>query len=180
MQQHEDEQKRLQNQLKTEYKYSKERLKKEISLSDAPARQKDDALRSQKDEILQRQASLFQRLQRDQSDYHRLEIRKFRRRKLLQYHQLEQDLLQEELNKRQAQLEQAHSILLHHHELTQELEYRQQRLVHQLREDQVRKQHHTELANQQEYNDRRERELRKKQALEVKQQPKSLKVRSLV
>lgn len=67
-------------------------------------------------------------------------------------------------------------MLLHHHDMTQELEYRQQRAVHQLREEHVRKQHQTELANQQEYNSRRERELRKKHALEVKQQPKSLKV----
>lgn len=67
-------------------------------------------------------------------------------------------------------------MLLHHHDMTQELEYRQQRAVHQLREEHVRKQHQTELANQQEYNARRERELRKKHALEVKQQPKSLKV----
>ncbi len=59
------------------------------------------------------------------------------------------------------------------------LEYRQQRAVHQLRDEQIRKQHQTELANQQEYNLKRENELREKHALEVKQQPKSLKQKEL-
>lgn len=70
-------------------------------------------------------------------------------------------------------------MLLRHHETTQELEYRQQRGVHQLREEQVRKQHQTELANQHEYCGRRERELHKRHAQEVKQQPKSLKHKEL-
>lgn len=68
-------------------------------------------------------------------------------------------------------------MLLRHHEKTQELEYRQQKAVHALRDEQVKSQHDTELANQQEYMKRCERELRKKHALEIKQQPKSLKVR---
>lgn len=67
-------------------------------------------------------------------------------------------------------------MLLRHHEKTQELEYRQQRAVHTLREDQVHRQHATELCNQQDYMQRAERDLRKKHALELKQQPKSLKV----
>lgn len=82
----------------------------------------------------------------------------------------------QELNKRQQKLEQAHSMLLRHHEKTQELEYRQQKAVHQLREEQVQRQHDTELSNQHEYMERAERELRKKHALQLKQQPKSLKV----
>lgn len=67
-------------------------------------------------------------------------------------------------------------MLLRHHEKTQELEYKQQRAVHALREEQVQRQHATELQNQQEYMQRAERDLRKKHALELKQQPKSLKV----
>lgn len=67
-------------------------------------------------------------------------------------------------------------MLLRHHEKTQELEYRQQKAVHQLREEQIHRQHSTELQNQQDYMQRSERELRKKHALELKQQPKSLKV----
>ena len=43
----------------------------------------------------------------------------------------------QELSKKQQQLEQAHSMLLKPHEKTQELEYRQQKNVHNLRQDQV-------------------------------------------
>lgn len=78
-----------------------------------------------------------QRMLRCQKEYLELEVRKFRRKKLIIYHQLEQELLRQELNKRQNQLEQAHSMLLRHHEKTQELEYRQQKTVHALREEQV-------------------------------------------
>lgn len=67
-------------------------------------------------------------------------------------------------------------MLLKHHEKTQELEYRQQKSVHNLREDQIKKQHDTELHNQNDYMDRVEKELLRKHAVELKQQPKSLKV----
>jgi len=46
-------------------------------------------------------------------------------------------LLFQELGKKEQQLQQAHAMLLKHHEKTQELEYRQQKSVHQLREEQV-------------------------------------------
>jgi len=118
-------------------------------------------------------------MQHDQAHYLKLERRKFQRRRLAQYHQLERDLLQEELNKRQAQLDHAHEMLMRQHEDTQDLEYKHMRSVHQLREDHLRKQHQTELSNQQEYMSRRETELRKKHALELKAQPKSLKQKEL-
>ena len=69
-------------------------------------------------------------------------------------------------------------MLLRHHDQTQELEYRQQKAVHAMREEHVRSMHATELSNQEEYMRRARRELRKKHALELKQQPKSLKVGS--
>lgn len=67
-------------------------------------------------------------------------------------------------------------MLLRHHESMQELEFRQLNNIQKTRAELVRLQHQTELTNQQEYNKRRERELRRKHAMEVRQQPKSLKV----
>lgn len=67
-------------------------------------------------------------------------------------------------------------MLLRHHESTQELEFRQLGLVQRTRADLIRTQHQTELTNQMEYNKRREQELRQKHAVEVRQQPKSLRV----
>lgn len=67
-------------------------------------------------------------------------------------------------------------MLLKHHEKTQELEYKQQKSVHNLREEQISKQHATELQNQKDYMERADKELLRKHAVELKQQPKSLKV----
>lgn len=67
-------------------------------------------------------------------------------------------------------------MLLRHHESTQELEFRQLSSVQRTRAELIRTQHQTELTNQMEYNKRREQELRQKHAIEVRQQPKSLKV----
>ncbi|XP_077288263.1 serine/threonine-protein kinase Tao [Arctopsyche grandis] len=165
---------------KREYKTNKERWKRELSMDEAtPKRQRDATLQSQKDNLKQAEAAEEQRLVRGQREYLELEIRRFRRRRMLLFHLKEQELLREELNKKQQQLEQAHAMLLKHHEKTQELEYRQQKGVHTLREDQVLRQHSTELANQQDYMQRAERELRKKHALELKQQPKSLKQKEM-
>ncbi|XP_014212579.1 serine/threonine-protein kinase Tao isoform X2 [Copidosoma floridanum] len=177
---HETDRKALEAQQKREYKAYKERWKKELSQDElTPKRQRDATLQSQKDSLRQMEAQEEQRLARGQREYLDLEIRKFRRKKLLNYHALEQELLREELNKRQQQLEQAHAMLLRHHEKTQELEYRQQRAVHALREEQIQRQHNTELSNQRDYMQRAERDLRKKHALELKQQPKSLKQKEM-
>ncbi|XP_076256599.1 serine/threonine-protein kinase Tao isoform X2 [Rhynchophorus ferrugineus] len=166
---------------KKEYKANKERWKRELSLDEStPKRQRDATLQSHKDSMKQVDALHEERLLKDQRAELKLEVRKFQRKRLLGYHHLEQDLLRQELNKRQQQLEQAHSMLLRHHEKTQELEYRQQKAVHALREEQVRNQHDTELSNQSEYMKRTEREMRKKHALQLKQQPKSLKQKEML
>ena len=71
-------------------------------------------------------------------------------------------------------------MLMRHHEQTHELESKQQRSVHHLREDHINRQHSTELTNQEEYMKRAQRELKKKHGLEIKQQPKSLKQKELM
>nr|CAD7203688.1 unnamed protein product [Timema douglasi] len=173
---HEQDRKTFEAQKKKEYKANKERFKFELSLDEStPKRQKDATLQSQKDNLKQMEAQEEQRLLRSQKQYLELEIRKFRRKKLIVFHSLEQEILRAELTKRQHQLEQAHAMLLRHHEKTRELEYQQQRAVHQLREDQIDRQHVTELRNLEDYTQHSERELRKKHALELKNQPKSLK-----
>lgn len=75
-------------------------------------------------------------------------------------------------------LETAHTTLLRHHQSTQELETKHQNLLQRLRDDQMKKQHQTELANQEEYTSRAQRELKHKHAVEAKQMPKNLKVSS--
>lgn len=60
-----------------------------------PKRQRDATLQSQKENLKQMEAQEEQRLARGQREYLDLEIRKFRRKKLLNFHTLEQELLRE-------------------------------------------------------------------------------------
>ncbi|XP_033854076.1 serine/threonine-protein kinase TAO2-like isoform X2 [Acipenser ruthenus] len=94
-------------------------------------------------------------------------------------YRLRKEQLKEDLNKKQTQKDLECAMLLRHHESTQELEFRQLSSVQRTRSELIRLQHQTELGNQQEYNQRREQELRQKHAVEVRQQPKSLRSKEL-
>ena len=76
----------------------------------------------------------------------------------------------------ESQKDLSHQMLIRHHECTQEMEFRHLYAVHKLRRDQQQKQHNTEWSSQEEYNKRLEGELNRKHALELKMQPKTLKV----
>uniref|UniRef100_A0A671LXB0 non-specific serine/threonine protein kinase n=1 Tax=Sinocyclocheilus anshuiensis TaxID=1608454 RepID=A0A671LXB0_9TELE len=163
---------------KRQYRQRKEQLKEELSENQStPKREKQEWLVRQKECLQQIQAEEEASLLRRQRQYYELQCRQYKRKMLLARHNLEQDLLREDLNKRQTQKDLECAMLLRHHESTQELEFRQLGLVQHTRADLIRTQHQSELANQMEYNKRREQELRQKHAVEVRQQPKSLKVR---
>ncbi|XP_057694885.1 serine/threonine-protein kinase TAO1 isoform X3 [Corythoichthys intestinalis] len=165
---------------KREYKLRKEQLKEELNENQStPKKEKQEWLSKQKENFQHFQAEEEANLQRRQRQYLELESRRFKRRILIARHNIEQDLVREELNKRQTQKDLEHAMLLRHHESMQELEFRQLNTIQRTRADLIRLQHQTELTNQQEYNKRRERELRRKHVMEVRQQPKSLKSKEL-
>ncbi|KAB7494066.1 Serine/threonine-protein kinase TAO3 [Armadillidium nasatum] len=173
---HTSELKNFQSQYKKQYKENIDKWKRELSQdSSASKKQKEAALQSQKDHLKDAERLEEQKLIRQQKDYLHLETRKFRRRGLLVYYGKQRELLMEELTKLEQQLTTAHTMLLRHHTCTQELEYRQQKAIHALKEEQMNRQHQTELNSQHEYIKRVDRELRKKHAVQQKQQPKSLK-----
>ncbi|XP_068456023.1 serine/threonine-protein kinase TAO1 [Clinocottus analis] len=165
---------------KREYKLRKEQLKEELSENQStPKKEKQEWLSKQKENIQHFQAEEEANLLRRQRQYLDLECRRFKRRILIARHNVEQDLAREELNKRQTQKDLEHAMLLRHHESMQELEFRHLGTIQRARADLIRTQHQTELTNQLEYNKRRERELRRKHVMEVRQQPKSLKSKEL-
>ncbi|XP_063396791.1 serine/threonine-protein kinase TAO1-like isoform X3 [Mytilus trossulus] len=164
---------------KKEYKLNKEQMKREID-SGTPKKEREDTLKLHKDRLMSRQKEAETRLEKQHKDSIEFEIRKFRRRKVVQYHTLEKDQIQEELTKLQEQQEKEHSMLLRHHESTQELEYKQLLAIQNLRDEHLRKQHITERENQKEYNSREESNLRKKHLMEHKQQPRSLKQKEVL
>ncbi|XP_069767098.1 serine/threonine-protein kinase TAO1 [Narcine bancroftii] len=165
---------------KREYKLRKEQLKEELSENQStPKKEKQEWLSKQKENFQHFQAEEEANLLRRQRQYLELECRRFKRRMLLSRHNLEQDLAREELNKKQTQKDLEHAMLLRHHESMQELEFRHLNTIQRMRSELIRLQHQTELTNQLEYNKRRERELRRKHGMEVRQQPKSLKSKEL-
>lgn len=165
---------------KREYKLRKEQLKEEVNENQStPKKEKQEWLSKQKENFQHYQAEEEANLLRRQRQYLELECRRFKRRILIAKHNVEQDLVREELNKRQTQKDLEHAMLLRHHESMQELEVRQLGSIHKMRTELIRLQHQTELTNQMEYNKRRERELRRKHVMEVRQQPKSLKSKEL-
>ncbi|XP_056139061.1 serine/threonine-protein kinase TAO1 [Lampris incognitus] len=165
---------------KREYKLRKEQLKEELNENQStPKKEKQEWLSKQKENFQHFQAEEEANLLRRQRQYLDLECRRFKRRILIARHNVEQDLVREELNKRQTQKDLEHAMLLRHHESMQELEFRQLNTIQKMRAELTRLQHQTELTNQQEYNKRRERELRRKHIMEVRQQPKSLKSKEL-
>ncbi|XP_012678445.1 serine/threonine-protein kinase TAO1 [Clupea harengus] len=165
---------------KREYKLRKEQLKEELNENQStPKKEKQEWLSKQKENIQHFQAEEEANLLRRQRQYLDLECRRFKRRILIARHNVEQDLAREELNKRQTQKDLEHAMLLRHHESMQELEVRQLGIIQKMRAELIRLQHQTELTNQLEYNKRRERELRRKHVMEVRQQPKSLKSKEL-
>uniref|UniRef100_A0A7N8XGX7 non-specific serine/threonine protein kinase n=1 Tax=Mastacembelus armatus TaxID=205130 RepID=A0A7N8XGX7_9TELE len=165
---------------KRQYRQRKEQLKEELSENQStPKREKQEWLIRQKECLQQMQAEEEASLLRRQRQYYELQCRQYKRKMLLARHNLEQDLLREDLNKRQTQKDLECAMLLRHHESTQELEFRQLSSVQRTRAELIRTQHQTELTNQMEYNKRREQELRQKHAMEVRQQPKSLKSKEL-
>lgn len=174
----EEEMKNFTAQQRREYKQNKEQMKKDIDNS-TPKKVREESIRSQKESLQQKQKEEEDKLDKKHRNSREGEVRMFRRRKLLLTHQLQTDLLKEELSKQKAHLDLEHNMLLRHHESTQEIEFRHLSSLQKLREDQMKKQHQTELTNQTEYSTNAEQDLRKKHASEVKQQPRSLRQKEL-
>ncbi|XP_073085285.1 serine/threonine-protein kinase TAO1-like isoform X1 [Manis javanica] len=174
-----EQKKELNSLLKTqkrEYKLRKEQLKEELNENKStPRKEKEEWLSKQKENIQHFQEEEKTNLLQHQRRYLELQCRRLKRKLLLGCHNLEQDLVREELNKRKAQKDLEHAMLLRQHESTQELEFCHLNTVQKMRCELMRLQHQTELTDQLERNKRRERDLRRKHVMQVRQQPKSLK-----
>ncbi|XP_078362933.1 serine/threonine-protein kinase TAO1-like isoform X1 [Oculina patagonica] len=168
---HDNDMKMFLSDQKAAYKAAKSQLKKDQSNRMSYQGRKDTLHAAQEN------------ARREKSHEHDIvrnaELRKFRREQLLQRQNLEKVLLTEEMNKLENQNELSHSMLIRHHECTQDLEFRHLSAVHRLRRDQQQNQHQTEWTSQVDYNKRLEMELRKKHLFELKMQPKTLKAREM-
>ncbi|TRY60268.1 hypothetical protein DNTS_030938 [Danionella cerebrum] len=144
-----------------------------------PKKEKQERLSKHKENIQHSQAEEEAHLLGQQRAFYDRNCRAFKRKIMIKRHEFEQEQLREELNKKKTQKEMEHAMLIRQDESTQELEHRQLKTLQKLRMDLIRLQHQTELENQIEYNNRRERELHRKHVLELRQQPKNLKAMEL-
>ncbi|XP_054466333.1 serine/threonine-protein kinase TAO3 [Anoplopoma fimbria] len=169
----------LDNQ-KKQYKLCKEKIKEEMNEDHStPKKEKQERLSKHKENMQHSQAEEEAHLLAQQRVFYDRNCRAFKRKVMIKRHDLEQEQIREELNKKKTQKEMEHAMLIRHDESMQELEYRQLKILQKLRMDLIRLQHQTELENQIEYNNRRERELHRKHVLELRQQPKNLKALEL-
>ncbi|KAJ8263417.1 hypothetical protein COCON_G00158740 [Conger conger] len=161
---------------KKQYKLCKEKIKEEMNEDPTtPKKEKQERLSKHKENMQHSQAEEEAQLLGQQRIYYDRNCRGFKRKIMVKRHEFEQEQLREELNKKKTQKEMEHAMLIRHDESTQELEQRQLKTLQKLRMDLIRLQHQTELENQIEYNNRRERELHRKHVMELRQQPKNLK-----
>ncbi|XP_017283384.1 serine/threonine-protein kinase TAO3 isoform X1 [Kryptolebias marmoratus] len=169
----------LDNQ-KKQYKLCKEKIKEEMNEDHStPKKEKQERMSKHKENMQHSQAEEEAHLLAQQRVFYDKNCRAFKRKVMIKRHELEQEQIREELNKKKTQKEMEHAMLIRHDESTQELEQRQLKTLQKLRMDLIRLQHQTELENQIEYNNRRDRELHRKHVLELRQQPKNLKVLEL-
>ncbi|KAJ7993664.1 hypothetical protein DPEC_G00257010 [Dallia pectoralis] len=169
----------LDNQ-KKQYKLCKEKIKEEMNEDHhTPKKEKQERLSKHKENLQHSQAEEEANLLSQQRVFFDRNCRGFKRKVAVKRHEFEQEQIREELNKKKTQKEMEHAMLIRHDESTQELEHRQLKTLQKLRMDLIRLQHQTELENQIEYNNRRERELHRKHVLELRQQPKNLKAMEL-
>ncbi|KAG7490024.1 serine serine/threonine-protein kinase TAO3 [Solea senegalensis] len=169
----------LDNQ-KKQYKLCKEKIKEEMNEDHStPKKEKQERLSKHKENMQHSQAEEEAHLLAQQRVFYDRNCRAFKRKVMIKRHDVEQEQIREELNRKKTQKEMEHAMLIRHDESTQELEHRQLKTLQKLRMDLIRLQHQTELENQIEYNNRRERELHRKHVLELRQQPKNLKALEL-
>ncbi|NXK39943.1 TAOK3 kinase, partial [Oxyruncus cristatus] len=161
---------------KKQYKLCKEKIKEEMNEDHStPKKEKQERISKHKENLQHTQAEEEAQLLSQQRLYYDKNCRSFKRKTMIKRHEMEQQNIREELNKKRTQKEMEHAMLIRHDESTRELEYRQLHTLQKLRMDLIRLQHQTELENQLEYNKRRERELHRKHFMELRQQPKNLK-----
>ncbi|KAM9178951.1 serine/threonine-protein kinase TAO3 isoform 1-T2 [Mergus octosetaceus] len=161
---------------KKQYKLCKEKIKEEMNEDHStPKKEKQERISKHKENLQHTQAEEEAHLLSQQRLFYDKNCRFFKRKTMIKRHEMEQQNIREELNKKRTQKEMEHAMLIRHDESTRELEYRQLHTLQKLRMDLIRLQHQTELENQLEYNKRRERELHRKHFMELRQQPKNLK-----
>ncbi|CAF2734368.1 unnamed protein product [Rotaria sp. Silwood2] len=174
----ENELKRFHQEQTKQYKIKKDESKKQIlSTTILTKNEKEDEIRRLKDDLQFKFRNDEDKLRTQLSNNYTIRRLQTKQQKLLLLHTLERNLFEEKCTKSMDIIVQRHGLLKKHHEQTKEVELRQLANLHKMRNDFTHKQHQTEIMNFNEYNNRRQKELIKRHALNQKQFPKNIKIK---
>ncbi|EDV21721.1 uncharacterized protein TRIADDRAFT_30095 [Trichoplax adhaerens] len=171
----EQEMKQFNSQQKADFKIIKTSIKKELDEMSCSSKDRETMKRKKLDEVLQRQSEDERRKLQELRNGADLKLRQFRKEQLLCHHNLEKQLLQQELNFMQQRKDQSHETLQRHLEIINDTESKHMKVIQDLRLAQQQKQHRIEWDNENEYERQRRNEQRKKQLIAQRQQPRNLK-----
>ncbi|XP_071848340.1 serine/threonine-protein kinase TAO1-like isoform X2 [Apostichopus japonicus] len=172
---HDSDLKSFQSKQRKDYKHFRDQKKRE--LDGRSRREIEEQLRKHKETLLQQQQQEEFALVQKQKEKLERELRKLKGRLLLDRHAKQQDQIREEIRKRRDAIEMEQYMALRHHDNIRVLEESQLEQIQDLRTQQMEKQFSTELANQEEYNEKSKNEQQKRHASETKQHPKNLRAK---
>uniref|UniRef100_A0A0K0FUX3 non-specific serine/threonine protein kinase n=1 Tax=Strongyloides venezuelensis TaxID=75913 RepID=A0A0K0FUX3_STRVS len=168
------------NLQKKEYKHNKERLKVDLKGRALTRSEYEIALKNSKLILQKDKEEKEQTFYKEQQINLNTEYFKLRKEHLVTQNNYEHKWLEDEYNKKSLQLETSHSLLRKHHELTKDKEIKCLGMLEEIKKRHLRIQHDTELNHQNDHNNRIIDEMRKKHALQSKQQPKELKNKEIL
>uniref|UniRef100_A0A0K0E174 non-specific serine/threonine protein kinase n=1 Tax=Strongyloides stercoralis TaxID=6248 RepID=A0A0K0E174_STRER len=168
------------NLQKKEYKHNKEKLKVDLKSKSLTRSEYENALKNAK-LILNKD-----REEKEKIFYKELQVNlnteyfKLKKEHLVTQNNYERKWLEDEYSKKSQQLETSHSLLRRHYELTKDKEIKCFGVLEEIKKRHLGIQHDTELNHQTDHNNRMIDEMRKKHALQSKQQPKELKSKEML
>ncbi|CAD6197439.1 unnamed protein product [Caenorhabditis auriculariae] len=160
-----------------EYKHNKEIQKDRFRTMSMSRSSMETAMKEVKAQLNRQREQLeaeFETKQRAEADD---ELVRYRRSQLSRLHSLEEKLEEDDMNIQERQMETRQALLMKQHEMTRNLEIEHLTELHVLKKKHQDAQYESETANQNEYTRRLTEELRKKHALQSRQQPRDLKLK---
>uniref|UniRef100_A0AC35TKW0 Protein kinase domain-containing protein n=1 Tax=Rhabditophanes sp. KR3021 TaxID=114890 RepID=A0AC35TKW0_9BILA len=165
---------------KMEYKHNKEKVKVELKSRAMTRSDYDAAVKAAKSELMAQKEAKENNFYKEQQIQMNVEAFQLKRDHLSIQKNYESKLMEDEFAIKGRQLETCHGMMRKHHEVTKEKENKCSQMVEFFRRKHLRTQHETELANQTDYNKRVVDDMRKRHALQSKQQPKDLKTKEML
>ncbi|CAD5120986.1 DgyrCDS9529 [Dimorphilus gyrociliatus] len=176
---HESEMKEFKTILQKNYKAKKEAIRKSLTGSSTPKKEKEQQMVRQKEELVA-DMNVKENYESGQKEHFlKTQMKICQRKQLLRLHQLELRQLEIRIEKRSNHISEKHQMCTKQHESTQEFEFWHMSHLHRLKEDHIRTLHRTEKENQEQYNSNALKEMHKRHHQEKKNHPSLVRKREM-